>query len=124
MTGIGGDWLSRGATRQQTKEYSQIPAQRKDFFNAHTGEMHISQMGAHIRIPFIGTYHEFTGLGNREVHSRDRYFTGQEFFTQMFARSPGQELRIGIPFRRTQMFMERVLRSPLSFFLWIQGNTI
>src|SRR5579872_1104822 len=83
-----------------------MPPLREELLDAHTGNVNIREMRAHIGIAFIGADHELPRLRNGEVHPGQRYAAGQEFLPQMQSRGMCQELRIGIAGRRPQMLME------------------
>ena len=46
------------------------------FLKTHTSNMNIGKMYAHIRIPFIGTNHNFTSFSNGKINSCQSYFSG------------------------------------------------
>ncbi len=83
--------------------------------------MQIGKMRAHIRIAFIGTYHEFTGLRNSKVYAGQCGFAGKKFATQVQAGCMGKEYRISIAFRRTQVLMKQC---SYLFFLFYGSKAI
>lgn len=54
-----------------------------DLFYAHRGNVYLGQVGAHVGITLVGTYHKFPGFGYREVNAGKRCTARQKYFTQV-----------------------------------------
>ena len=80
MTAVSSDRLASGAPGQEAQEYPQMGPFWNDLFYAHTGDMYIGQVGAHVGISLIGTYHKFARFSDGEIDPGDSHFAGQKFF--------------------------------------------
>ena len=59
-----------------------------------------------VRISLVGAHHEAAGLGDGEIHSRERGVRREELSTQVFPRRGRECGGIGQSSRRAKMFVE------------------
>ena len=60
MTGVSSNWLACCTARQQSKKNPKVFSLGYDFFNSHTGDVHIGQLYTEISVAFIRAHHYFT----------------------------------------------------------------
>src|SRR4051812_5788719 len=92
------DGLTGCRTGKQPQEDAEVGQSRYQFFDSHTGDMHIWQRDAQVGVAFVCADHEPARLGDGEIHARDSRLGLQELLTQMLASRLDQVRRI----RRTR----------------------
>src|SRR6185312_13331306 len=120
VTRIGGDRLPRCAARQQAQKNTQVPSFRDQLLDAHTGDMHIRQVCAHVCVAFVSAYDELTRFRHGEVDTGQGHPSRQEFLAEMQPGRMRQEFRIGVATGRTQVLVEDL--ADLFLFLMDAGE--
>src|SRR6266568_3032677 len=108
VRGVRRDRLARGRAREEPDQDREVLEARDDLLDAHAGDVHGREGGAHVGVPLVRADHHAAGLRHREIHAGEPRLRAQEALAQVAARRLRELRRIGEPRRRGEFLVEEL----------------